>query len=118
MGILTKTGLAWALLAWLATTWIGALMGFLFAWAGILIVGGAVTAFGGSGQADLPDPSFLLWSLWACLLALASIRLAVALARGDHRRAELAGALLISLFGILLVVHLSLDSMKSSWPRG
>ena len=118
MRYLTKVTLAWAFLAWLATTWLGALIGFLFVWAAIIVVGGTAAALGVTGDIGFPDARIILWGLWAALLALALARLVIVARNGDPRRRDRAAALIISLFGLLVVVHLSYEALRTGWPRG
>ena len=116
MSKLMKIGLAWAAVAWLATTWIGAVMGFLFAWSGILIVGSVLAVAGDWIPTTLPGPQFILWSIWAVLFAMALTGMMVARLKGEAARLQHLAALTISLLALLVVVHLSLETMKSSWP--
>lgn len=116
MSKLMKVGLAWAAVAWLATTWVGALMGFLFAWSGILIVGSVLAVAGDRVPTTLLGPQLILWSIWVALLAIALIGMMVARIKGEAARLQHLAALTISLLALLVVVRLSLETMKSSWP--
>ena len=113
---LWKVGIVWTVAGWLATTWVGAVMGFLFVWTAIIIFAGIAAAVGASAQTSLPDPRPILYALWGVLLAIALIRMALAWRKQDLRRAERSGTLAISLIGLFAVVYLSLETMKGSWP--
>lgn len=116
MSKLMKISLPWAAVAWLATTWVGALMGFLFAWSGILIVGSMLSISGDLIPMTELRPQFILWSIWAALFAMALIGMMIARLRGEAARLQHFAALTISLLALLVVVRLSLETMKSSWP--
>lgn len=113
--MLMKIVLTWTVVAWVATTWVGSVMGFLFAWAGIMMAGSILVAVGDRLPPSLPGPEFILWAIWAILFGMALVGMMVAWLKGRPRQLERTAALAISLLALLIVVHLSLGTMASRW---
>ena len=116
MSRLGKATFVWIFLAWLATTWVGSVLGFIFAFGGMMIFGTIAAAADPPANGSLPKPQPVLIGLWALVtgaIALVALR---AWSRDDRPRFERAAIFLISAIGFLLVVKLSLETMKTSWP--
>jgi len=107
--------IAWAIAIWLATTPLGAMLGFM--------EGITVAFFVAPIVLILKVPESWLWPLvWGLAAAygtavlVPAIRGAIAWSRGDAAAARGAFAGAISLAAIALILKLSMDSLDAAWP--
>jgi hypothetical protein len=106
----------WGFLAWLATTWVGSLLGFVFTWSAILLFGAIAAALGWPPDNSFPDPRLIIWGMVVALALLFAALAVAAQVRRDAARVKRWLAWLISLVGLVAVVMLSLRTMMGRWP--